>query len=110
MEEKKYAFGLDKKTASILTYVLGWVSGLVFILVEKEDKDIRFHAMQSIVTFGTFHILQMILVRIPFLGWSIGSLLGIVCMIAWIVCIVKTYQGEKYKLPIFGDFAEKQIK
>jgi uncharacterized membrane protein len=110
MEEKKYAFGLDKKTACALTYVLGWVSGLVFLLVEKEDKEIRFNAMQSLVTFGAFHVIQMVLGRIPFVGWSLLPFLGILCFVTWIVCIVKVYQGEKIKLPIVGDFAEKQVK
>ena len=46
---KKIAFGLDEKTASTLCYVIGWVSGLVFLLAEKDNKNVRFHAMQSLM-------------------------------------------------------------
>ena len=50
--EVKQSSGLSKNTAAALCYVAGWVSGLVFLLVEKKDEFVRFHAMQSIVTFG----------------------------------------------------------
>ena len=108
-ETKKSTFGLDKKVACALTYVLGWVSGLIFLLSEKEDKEIRFHAMQSIIFFGGANIIQIFIGRIPFVGWSLMPLLGILAFVVWLVCIIKAYQGEKFKLPVVGDIAEKQV-
>ena len=107
-EEKKYLFGVDKKTACTLTYVLGWVSGLVFLLSEKDDKEIRFNAMQSIILFGGLHVIQLFLGRIPVIGWSLMPLLGLLAFVLWLVLIIKTYQGGKYKLPLVGEIAEKQ--
>jgi len=105
MAESKSAFGLPKNTAAALAYVLGWVSGLVFFLVEKEDKFVRFHALQSIVTFGFFNVVAMV----PIVGWMLSPLVFIVSLVTWIFCLVKAYQGEKFKLPVVGEFVEKQI-
>lgn len=107
-ETKKSTFGLEKKVACSLTYVLGWVSGLIFFLSEKEDKEVRFHAMQSIIFFGGLHIIQIFLGRIPFVGWSLLPLLGLLTFVVWLVLIIKTYQGEHFKLPFVGEVAEKQ--
>lgn len=105
MAESKSTFGLDKNIAAALTYVLGWVSGLVFLLVEKEDKDIRFHAAQSIVVFGALTILGMI----PVIGLMLSPLIFLVGLVAWIVLVVKAYQGGKLRLPVVGNIAEKIV-
>jgi len=108
-EEKKSTFGLDKNLACALTYVAGWVSGLVFFLSEKEDKEVRFHAMQSIIFFGSLNLISLFLGRIPFLGWSLMPILGLLGFVGWLVCIIKAYQGEHFKLPVVGDVTEKQV-
>jgi len=96
---------MDKNLASALTYALGWVTGLIFLLVEKEDNDVRFHAMQSIITFGALNVLVMV----PIVGWMLSPFVMIVSFILWLVLIVKAYQGDKFKVPIAGDFAQKQL-
>lgn len=106
MAEKKSTFGLDKNIASALTYLFGWISGLVFYLVEKEDKDIRFHAAQSIIFFGALNIV----VIIPVIGWVLSPFVGLVGLVGWVILLVKTYQGEKIKLPVVGDLAVKWSK
>ena len=78
--------------------------------MEKENKFVRFHAMQSIVVFGAISIIQIILWIIPIVGWILGTILSILTFIIWIVLMLKAYQGQKYKVPIASDFAEKQIK
>lgn len=108
-ETKKSTFGLDKKTAGTLTYVLGWITGLIFLLSEKNDKDVKFNAMQSIIFFGGLNILVIFLGWIPFLGWGLIQLLWLLGFVVWLVCLVKTYQGEKFKLPVIGEIAEKQV-
>lgn len=105
-ENKKSTFGLDKNIASALTYLFGWLSGLVFFLTEKEDKDIRFHAVQSIIFFGALNII----VIVPVIGWIISPFVGLVGLVGWVVLLVKAYQGEKFKLPAIGDLAEKWSK
>jgi uncharacterized membrane protein len=107
--------GLEENVAGPLCYVLGWITGLIFFLLEKENNFIRFHAMQSIVTFGTFTVLWVVLsvlMMIPFIGvvFSLLNILsGILAFVLWIVLMVKAYQGERYRLPWIGDIAERYI-
>lgn len=103
MAEGKSTFGLDKNIACALTYVLGWITGLVFFLAEKKDREVRFNAAQSIITFGALSILGMI----PVIGVMLSPFIFLVGLVAWVVLLVKAYQGTKFKLPVVGDFAEK---
>lgn len=113
---EKSSTGLDTNVAGLLCYVLGWVSGLVFILIEKESKFVRFHAIQSIYVFGILHIIffavRLIFSWIPIMGQfifgALASVIGLICFVLWIVLMIKAYQGEKYKLPMVGDWAEKR--
>lgn len=105
----KSSTGLDENVAGLLCYVLGWIGGLVFILIEPENKFVRFHAMQSIIVFGALNVIWIPLQFIPFLAVFIGWLLGALGFVLWIVLMVKAYQGEMYKLPVAGDLAEKWL-
>ena len=110
---EKSSTGLAENVAGLLCYVLGWISGLVFVLIEQESKFVRFHAMQSIATFGSIMIVSIALSifgLIPFLGviFDIANgIIGLLAFVLWIVLMVKAVQGTKYKLPWAGDFAEK---
>ncbi len=110
MENKdlgKSSTGMQPNLAALLSYLAGIITGVIFFLLEKENKYVRFHAMQSIVTFGFFLVVNVVLGFIPIIGWSLMPLLGILQLIVWIILMVKAYQGEKFKLPIIGDIAEK---
>lgn len=87
--------------------MLFWVTGLEFLFVENKDKFVRFHAIQSIVTFGALTI-ALALVFIPVIGWIFGWLSIIVAFILWLILMVKAYQGKKMKIPIAGNIAEKR--
>jgi uncharacterized membrane protein len=122
----KSSTGLDENVAALLSYVVGWISGLVFFLIEKDSRLVRFHAMQSIllnvaalVLGVAFAILAGISTGViayfsaglGFLVWIlmvlVGSVIGLILVIAAIICIVKAYQGQYFKLPVVGNFAEK---
>ncbi len=103
----KSSTGLDENVAGLLCYVAWWITGLVFFLIEKDSKFVKFHAMQSIITFGALWIICWIVNAIPFVGWVIAGLIGLLITVLWIVLMVKAYQGEKFKLPVIGDLAEK---
>jgi len=105
----KTSTGLEENVAGLLSYLLGWITGIIFLILEKDNKFVRFHAMQSIVVFGILTIAQFILRWIPIIGWILGILISILAFILWIILMVKAYQGEKYKLPWAGIFAEKQV-
>ena len=107
--ENKTNVGLEPNVASLLCYLFGWVTGIIFFILEKENKLVRFHALQSIIVFGVLNIAGAFLDWIPFVGGFFSAAIGIVAFILWIVLMVKGYQGEKYKIPWAGDFAEKQV-
>ncbi|KPU63053.1 DUF4870 domain-containing protein [Thermococcus sp. MV5] len=108
-EEKKTSLGLEENIEGALAYLLGWLTGILFLLLEKDSDFVRFHAMQSTITFLGIMIASFILGFIPFLGWMLGMLLGLVGFILWIVGMIKAFQGEYYKFPIVGEIAEKQL-
>lgn len=103
----KSSTGLDENIAGLLSYVLGWVTGLVFFLIEKDSKFVKFHAMQSIITFVALSIVLIIVQLIPFIGWTLATIVSLLMIVVWIILMIKAYQGEKFKLPVVGDLAEK---
>ena len=112
MEQKdlgKCSCGLPANVAALLSYLVGLVTGIVFILIEKENRFVRFHAMQSIIVFGAIFVLGIILPFIPVLGWIILPFVWILSVILWVVLMFKAYQGEYFRLPVAGEMAEKNI-
>ena len=95
----KSSTGMEENVAGLLCYLAGWITGLIFFLIEKDSQFVKFHAMQSIITFGACVILGFI----PVIGWIIW----IIALVLWILLMVKAYQGQKFKLPVIGDLAEK---
>lgn len=115
----KTSSGIQANLAALLCYLAGWVTGLIFFLVEKENKFVRFHAMQSIVVFGAFSAVWIVIsvlvsfaigihayFLLPLFGLA-STLLSLFALVLWIVLMIKAYQGEKFKLPFAGDIAEK---
>ena len=98
--------GRKPNVAGLLCYAFFWVGGLALLPVEK-DRFVRFHAIQSIIFFGAVSVAYLIIFWIPFVGWIIGWIIWAFAIIMWIVLMVKAYQGNKFKLPIAGDIAEK---
>lgn len=99
--------GMSENVASGLSYVLTWLTGLIFFLVDKRP-EVRFHAVQSIV-YGV--LWTLIAVVRPYMPGPIGALLGIVLFaffVGWIVLMIQGFQGKHFKLPVIGDFAEQQ--
>ena len=104
---EKTSTGLAENVAGLLCYVLGWISGLVFVLIEQENKFVRFHAMQSIYVFGPITVVGIVLGWIPIIGVVLGALIWLLGVALWIVLMVKAYQGVSFKLPWAGNLAEK---
>ena len=105
---EKTSTGLSENVAGLLCYVLGWVSGVIFLLIEQENKFVRFHAIQSICVFGVLTLAGIVLGWIPFIGGALAWVMPVVGFILWIVLMIKAHQGLKYKIPWAGDFAEKK--
>ena len=106
--------GLQPHIAGFLCYILGWISGVVFLFIEGKDKFVRFHAWQSIVTFGILTALLVILSILSLVGGLLSISLMIIywlvfvlSIVLWIFLMLKAYQGHIYKLPVAGDIAKK---
>jgi len=112
MAGEKTSMGLEPNVAGLLCYVVGWITGLVFYLMEKDNRFVRFHAMQSIVVSGALTIVGLVLgpvlAFVPLLGFLV-PILWLALIALWILLMVKAYQNQWYKLPWAGDFAEKHI-
>ena len=109
IDQGKCSNGLTANLAGCLSYLLGFITGIIFFIIEKDNRFVRFHAMQSIITFAGLFVLQSVLAFIPVIGWILMPIVGITTLILWIVLMIKAYQGEEFKVPIAGDIAEKQI-
>lgn len=99
----KTSIGMDANLAAAISYVFGWLSGLIIFIVEKENAFVRFHAMQSIL-FSVAWTALVILLAITVIGPAFVSL---VFLVLWIILIIKAFSGEAFKLPVIGDMAEK---
>jgi uncharacterized membrane protein len=109
---------MAENIAGLLCYSLGWITGLIFYFVDKRPF-VRFHAAQSIVTFAGLHIISFalgIIFGVSLLvsgvaGFSLGSalysLIGLVGFVLWILLMIKAYQGERFRVPIAADLADK---
>jgi uncharacterized membrane protein len=109
MSETKVTTAQNQNVMGAVAYLLGFITGIVLLLIEKDNKFVRFHAMQSTITFGGLFIVSFILGLIPILGGLVGLVLNIAALILWIVLMVKAFQGEKYMLPYVGKIAEEQL-
>ena len=108
-DDHKTSLGIDENIGGLLCYLLGWVSGIAFLILEKGNRFIRFHAMQSLVTFAAISVASMVFGVIPYFGWLISMLLWVIGLLLWVILMFKALKGEWFKLPIVGDFAERFI-
>jgi len=104
----------NERLISALSYLLGPVTGIIFLVTEKNNKFIRFHAMQSTLFFGSVILLNLVLAIVPIIGWLIALIISpfltLVTFIGWLFLMWKAFNGEMYRLPYFGDLAEKQLE
>ena len=97
------AVGSNKKTYTILAYVLGWLGGLIFLFVGKDDPDVKWNAAQSLIIFGGLSIVILVLSFIPFVG-LIGLVLWLIGFIYWVVFLIQSLQGngQRIQAPVIG--------
>ena len=108
-ETGKTSSGFDENLAGALSYSLGWVSGLVFYLVEPQNAFVRFHAVQSMMVFGAASVAFLICLSIPLLGWLLSIFVFYGSAALWLLLMFKAYQGERFKLPVVGRMAEERL-
>lgn len=109
------SMGMAQNTAAGLSYLGIWITGLIFFFMEKQNRFVRFHAMQSILFFGGAAVLGIVLsiiaglgvVGISLIASCLSGLLGLVVFVGWIFLMIQGFQGKYFKLPIIGDYAER---
>ncbi len=101
--------GLESNLAGPLCYLLGFVTGVAFLVLERKDRLVRFHAYQSVATFGVLFVLLTVLGFLGPVGRFLDSVIGLVALAIWVLLMVKAFQGERYKLPVVGDWADQQV-
>lgn len=113
---KRTSLGLDENIEGALCYALGFVTGIVFLILEKDNRFVKFHAIQSIATFFPLMIIGWIISSLMSVSlsmmWMVGmlsSILFLIELIIWLVLMLKAFQGEMFKLPIVGDIAKAQL-
>lgn len=105
----KCSTGLQPNVAALLSYIAGFVSGIVFLVIEKENKFVRFHALQSIITFGAIFVLQWVFAFMFYMS-ALVPILNLAGLVLWVLLMVKAYRGEMFKLPVIGNIVEKNGK
>ena len=117
MENQKSALGLDANITALLGYII-WIIALIMIFIEKENKFVRFHAFQSLLysaaIFVVFIVLSVLTAMMAFVSSTLASLFSLLFILMWLAAFagmiflaIKSYQGQKFKLPMLGDIAEK---
>ncbi|MGM0603501.1 MAG: DUF4870 domain-containing protein [Bacillota bacterium] len=109
MYHKKTTLGIDENIESMLCYLGIWITGIIFLFLEKENNHVRFNAMQSLLTFFSLFIMSALIVIIPVIGPILSGILTLVGTFIWLLMLYKTYNGELYKLPFVGNIAEDMI-
>jgi uncharacterized membrane protein len=100
--------GLKKETAGALAYVLGPITGVIFLVIDK-DPYVKFHAVQSIVVFVALFVLQWVL-GLTLILLPLVPLVGIVSFVLWLVLIYKAWQGQQWEVPVLGKVARNLAK
>jgi uncharacterized membrane protein len=119
--ETETTVGISPNLAGFLCYLAGWITGIVFVLLEKKNTFVKFHAWQSIITFVTLTAVQVVLLTIAGMTadsyWAGGAayvctafsrIVWLITVGLWIALMVLAYQGKMWKVPWAGDWAEKQ--
>ncbi len=107
--KSKTILGIPETWEAALAYLLGWLTGLIFLLIEKENKYVKFHAMQSLATFITLTVASIVLGAIPVVGVLLSPIIGLISIVLWLWLMYKAFSGEKWKVPYIGDVVEKNL-
>lgn len=106
LHTEKTSTGFDANVAAALSYLVGFVTGIIFLLVEKENRFVRFHAMQSTLLFIGLVLINVVLNVVPLVGLLVSLFVLLpLSAVLWLLMMFKAYQGEDFKLPLVGQMA-----
>ncbi len=102
--------GLDPKVSGLLCYTLWFITGILFLAVEKQSYFVRYHAMQSTILFGSLFLVNLVFGIIPFLGVFINFILMPISFVLWIAMMIFALQGRTVHIPIVSDIVRQQLQ
>ena len=103
------SLGMSENVAALLAIIFSPISAIVLLLMEKESKFVKFHAIQSLALAVVIFVVNIVLGFIPILGWIILMILNLGVFVLWIILLIKAYQGEWFELPLVGKFSMEQV-
>jgi uncharacterized membrane protein len=106
-EKEKSSTGLDENVAAFLCYLFGFITGIVFLVVEKKSRFVKFHAMQSTITFLGLFVISFVISWIPIINLLVYPI-WLLSLILWLILMIKALKGERYLLPFVGKMAEEK--
>ncbi|PWA09688.1 hypothetical protein DCC39_12660 [Pueribacillus theae] len=106
----KSSTGLEENIAGLLCYLGTFITGIIFTILEKDSRFVKFHAMQSIVVFVSLWIAGFVLGFVPFVGWLLSMLVSFLGFVLWIVLMAKAYHHERIRIPIASDIADTLLE
>ncbi|MBI3397052.1 hypothetical protein HY045_01100 [Candidatus Woesebacteria bacterium] len=106
MQPDSTGTGLRKETSAALSYLLGPLTGIIFLILEK-DTFVRFHAIQSIIVFTLFLFVVPLILQITIILRFLISLDLIIAFILWLVLIYKAFNAEAWEVPVLGSYAKQ---
>lgn len=115
--DKKTSLGLSENIEGALCYSFGFITGLIFLFLEDDNQFVKFHAIQSTIVFLPLSIIYIAIIFLPMFGmimnmmyWPVVvPIFSFIIIIFWLFMMYKAFIGERYKLPLVGDFAEGQL-
>lgn len=105
----KSSIGLDQNVAAALVYALGFLGGILFLMIEKRNRFVRFHAMQSALVFGVIGVISLMLSSLSWVGRALTLPFMVGVVLLWLVLMAQAINGRTYRLPLIGEWAETQL-
>jgi uncharacterized membrane protein len=103
------AIKLNENIVGLLCYPGFWLTGVLFLLIENNNKFVRFHALQSFLTFLPLSLLVFLIGWLPFVGWLLADVVGFMALFLMLILAIQAYRGLKFRLPYVGNIAYNYI-
>ncbi|PKM93406.1 MAG: hypothetical protein CVU84_15575 [Firmicutes bacterium HGW-Firmicutes-1] len=103
------SLGMGENVAALLAIIFSPISSIVILVLEKDSKFVKFHAIQAIALSVVIIVLNIVLGFIPILGWIVLFFVNLGAFVLWIIVLIKAYQGEWFEIPLVGKFSMEQV-
>jgi uncharacterized membrane protein len=106
---KTSVFGLKENVAGALCYAGLFFTGIIFLVLERENRCVRFHALQSTLWFLLMALAGTIARYIPFIHGPLSWMVGAITFATWLILMLFAFAGRRFKLPMLGDVVDAKV-